>query len=195
MASAKRKRRPKSLPAADLEAGKPVRRSDIVLDSVDTGDADRHDGPSPKEPKKPGGGKKKKTGKRVRASQRQQLILSACVDALWRLADDLQGAIDDFDDGRRGRKRTWHAADALVYCAAVEIFGSTLEADAELWPDPDIVPCVPLWNEIAGAVAKAWRDHPARRLSLQPFNRYKHYRVRKGFIEDEALDQIGRAHV
>ena len=190
MADSKRRRRPKSLPAADLESGKPVRRRDIVLFSTEGDDGDRDDGPPPRDPKRPGGGKKKAKGKRVKASQRQQLILAACVDTLWRLAGELQAPIDEYDDGRRGRNRTWHAADALVYCAAVEIFGSATQADAELWPDPDVAPCVPLWNELVDAVAKAWRDHPARRLSLQPFDRHKHRRAREGFIDDEFLDRL-----
>ena len=176
---------------AALAAGEPVRADQIRLAaSKDVDDDVRTAGPNPKTSKRTNGTKAKTYRRRLRASRRQQLILVACSEPLWSLAEVIQVLLDAHDDGRRGPKRTWGAADALVYDAAIEINESANEVDALFFPDPDAGPCVSLWTELCAAVVKAWPDDPRRRLSPVPFDRYKHHRVRTAFIDDDAVDRL-----
>lgn len=47
-----------------------------------------------------------------------------------------------------------------------------------------------LWDELREVLERSWFDHPERRLSPEPPNRFRFYRFRKRYLTDELLEEI-----
>ena len=70
-------------------------------------------------------------------------------------------------------------------------FEGAQPADRELSPDPDGGLVQSLWDEVREVLERSWPDHPERRPSPEPPNRFRYYRFRKKYLSDDVLEKIG----
>ena len=117
----------------------------------------------------------------------QELYSEIVNVGFWNQADYLQALIDGFDDGRSGPERTWTAADMLAY-SHLEITAMGISAAERLIrPDPAGGNIGSEWPVINEILAASWPDHPERRLSATPPNRFMYYNFRMRFLTEETL--------
>ena len=161
--------------------GQPVPLSDLKT-KLSAGKP-RPDGPS-RETASSGGGNRHVKGEGLEQSDLEHVEAIACLAPLWDLAAELQPQYEQ--QPPCGRKREYHAMDALVFLVATWVFTSYRRTQANL-NDPYN------WKRIRRAVKRAWPDHPQRRLTPRAISRFQFDRFRKWLLENQKLDEVRHA--
>lgn len=126
-------------------------------------------------------------GPGIKLNPTQATFSTVCHESTWKGAESFQLLIDERDRRRSGPDRTWHAGDMCAYRVIEIIEGGLAAADAMLHPDPDGGNVESQWAQLRAWVECSWPDHPERRLSEKPPDRFKYYRFRQLCLTTEAL--------
>ena len=175
--------------------GKPELLSDLKLSYSEPSPEERRDGPAPET----GWGSssddetREVSVDRLTLTPTQAICSAVCNVAFWSEVAIVERHVADTRKRtkRRGAKHLSTVADLLAYREVELAVGGAQPTDRELSPDPHGGLVQSLWDEVREVLERSWPDHPERRLSPEPPNRFRYYRFRKKYLTDGLLEKIG----
>lgn len=175
--------------SAPLFAGrKSVPEAELNLRIGDMSVEERQDGPAFEPNPYSSKSSRDATGPRLHLSNPARLELVVRDDGIWKIVEALIAILEASTPTRRlGRKRESGVFDIVLFGVATWVYGSWLAVHDNM-ADPET------WGRLVRAAEDAWPDHPQRRLSPSPPNRWKHYRARQSYLNDYLCDVMAEKY-